>query len=138
MMPVAGYFVGTSVEALVRVYAHWLVMIILSLIGIKMIRESYSKTGRAFTRDPSRGLLLVFLSVATSIDALAVGIGLGILGKPILLPSLIIGFVCSAFSIAGIYIGKNAGLFFGKRVEMIGGVILIIIGMKIVIEHYIQ
>jgi putative Mn2+ efflux pump MntP len=77
----------------------------------------------------------VLLSVATSIDALAVGLGIGVLGKPILFPSVVIGVVCALFSITGIALGKKAGELLGRRVMRMGGVILIAIGVRIVVEH---
>ncbi|HPI23406.1 MAG TPA: manganese efflux pump, partial [Spirochaetota bacterium] len=83
----------------------------------------------------SRGWTLIVLAVATSIDALAVGLSLGLLGSGILVPSVIIGVVCALFSVIGISIGKRVGALFGRRVEMIGGVILIAIGIRIAVSH---
>ncbi len=135
MMPILGYFAGIFVEKLIQSYDHWIAMALLGYIGIKMIRESFSKDKSEVVRDPSRGWSLIVLSVATSIDALAVGLSIGVLGKPILFPSAVIGIVCAMFSIFGIAIGKRAGSLLGKRVERAGGLILIAIGIKILLEH---
>ncbi len=90
---------------------------------------------RGFQNDPSRGLTLIVLSIATSIDALAVGLSLGVLNKPIIYPSIIIGIVCAVFSIAGVAIGRRVGNKPGKLFEIPGGIILISIGIKILIQH---
>lgn len=135
MMPIFGYLGGSSVEYVIRDFDHWIAMALLLVIGLKMIWESFSRDEKVKVKDPSRGLTLILLSVATSIDALAVGLSIGVLGKPIILPSVVIGIVCSFFSIMGIRLGKKVGSLLGQRAERIGGIILIIIGIKIVIEH---
>jgi putative Mn2+ efflux pump MntP len=135
MMPIIGYWGGSSVEHAIRDFDHWIAMALLLFIGLKMIVDSFSQEEKVVVKDPSRGLTLLLLSVATSIDALAVGLSIGVLGKPIILPSVIIGIVCSFFSIVGIRLGKKVGSLLGQRAGRIGGIILIIIGIKIVIEH---
>ncbi len=135
-MPVIGYYGGVFVEKFIRDYDHWVAMALLGYIGARMIRNSFGPEDPArFRSDPSRGWSLLLLSIATSIDALAVGLSLGVLNRPILLPSIMIGAVCVLFSVAGVTIGKKAGPMLGRRVERIGGFILIAIGVKIVIEH---
>ncbi|HNR90369.1 MAG TPA: manganese efflux pump MntP family protein [Spirochaetota bacterium] len=135
MMPILGYFAGRYLESIIKDYDHWIALAILTVIGAKMIRESLSDDDRRIERDPSRGWTLIVLAVATSIDALAVGLSLGLLGSGILVPSVIIGVVCALFSVIGISIGKRVGALFGRRVEMIGGVILIAIGIRIAVSH---
>jgi putative Mn2+ efflux pump MntP len=135
MMPIIGYWGGSTIENVISDFDHWIAMALLSFIGLKMIKESFSREEKINARDPSRGLTLIILSIATSIDALAVGLSIGVLGKPIILPSVIIGVVCSFFSIIGIRLGKRVGSILGRRAERIGGIILLIIGIKIVIEH---
>ena len=135
-MPVIGYAAGKYVESWIRDYDHWVALTLLALIGGKMIRDSLSSDEEhRFSRDPSRGLTLIALAVATSIDALAVGLVIGVHGKPILYPSIVIGVVCAFFSVAGVFLGKRAGILLGKRVEMFGGILLIAIGLRIVYEH---
>lgn len=136
LMPVIGYMGGVFIEGLIRDFDHWIAMALLAFIGIKMIRDSFApEDPGAGHADPSRGWTLVLLSIATSIDALAVGLGIGVLGKPILLPSIIIGVVCALFSLTGIALGKKAGALLGKRVMCAGGIILIAIGLRIIIDH---
>ena len=134
IMPIIGYLAGSCIEPCIRSIDHWIALLLLSYIGGKMIYESF-QDDKNFDRDPSRGLTLVVLSIATSIDALAVGLSLGVLNKPIIYPSIVIGLICAAFSVGGIAIGRWAGSMLGNRVERLGGIILIMIGTKIVIEH---
>lgn len=135
-MPLIGFFAGRSVEPYIREYDHWVAFVILAAIGGKMIHEALAahECKKEFV-DNTRGKRLLLLSVATSIDALAVGVGFGVMGRPVVTPAIIIGVVCAAFTAAGIYIGCKAGELIGKRAEIIGGVVLIIIGLKILLEH---
>jgi len=135
MMPIVGYFGGVFAESFIGGYDHWIAMALLTYIGVRMIRESYSAERNGSGADPSRGWTLLILSVATSIDALAVGISIGVLRGSIVLPSIVIGIVCALFSAVGIGIGKVAGSLLGRRVERLGGLILIAIGIKTVLEH---
>jgi manganese efflux pump family protein len=139
IMPVIGFFGGRYLESYIKAYDHWIAFGLLVLIGLKMIGESFSPKSEAEEpRDPSRGLNLIILSVATSIDAMAVGISIGVLNRPIIFPSIIIGLVCAAFSILGIAIGNKVGSLFGRRAEALGGVMLIAIGIKILADHLIN
>jgi len=138
LMPIIGYFSGNYLEHYIKDYDHWIAFSLLSLLGIKMIKDAFTEDkaepgGR--DRDPSRGMSLIVLSIATSIDALAVGLSFGVLDQPVLFPSIIIGVTCSVFSIAGITIGTKAAALVGKKAEAVGGIVLIIIGIKILIEH---
>ncbi|OHD67931.1 MAG: hypothetical protein A2W19_06700 [Spirochaetes bacterium RBG_16_49_21] len=138
MMPVIGYFGGIYLGSYIESYDHWIAFGILVFIGLKMIREAGARKKdeqNACPNDPTRGWSLLLFAVATSIDALAVGLSLGILNRPILLPSAVIGVVCASFSIIGIAIGNRVGSLAGKRAEAVGGVMLIAIGIKIVVEH---
>jgi manganese efflux pump family protein len=137
MMPIIGYLGGIYLENYIKSYDHWIALGLLLFIGLKMIREAFSNsdTGDTCRRDPSRGWSLIVLAIATSIDALAVGLSIGVLNKPILFPSIIIGIVCALFSIVGVAIGNRVGPLFGKRAEAIGGLMLIAIGIKIFLEH---
>ncbi len=137
-MPIIGYAGGVMLEKVVGMYDHWIALILLSIVGIKMIRESFSRDSgeeRKNARDPSRGASLILLSIATSIDAIAIGFSFGMMNAPILYPSVIIGVTCALFSVLGILIGKKAGKYLGRWVERAGGIILISIGFKILYEH---
>lgn len=138
MMPVIGYLAGRHIERYIRDYDHWLAFALLAFIGVRMIYAAlFGDEGETKfeERDPSRGWTLVVLSVATSIDALAVGLSLGVLGRAILLPSVIIGVTCALFSLAGVYIGKRTGALMGRRAEALGGAMLVLIGLKILMDH---
>lgn len=134
IMPVIGWAGAKRFSDLISNIDHWIAFFLLLLIGLKMIYESCQK-------DEDRECLilnlqtLLTLAVATSIDALAVGISFAFLSVSILKPVIIIGLVTFLFSLAGVYIGKKSGHFFEKKMELIGGFILIIIGIKILAEH---
>lgn len=134
LMPVIGWFLGSSVQAYVESIDHWVALLLLSYIGIKMIIESM-KNGDVQRSDPTKGSNLVILSVATSIDALAVGFSLALLGVDIWYPGVIIGIITAVLSFTGIKLGARLGKTFGKRMEFVGGIILIAIGLKILIDH---
>jgi putative Mn2+ efflux pump MntP len=112
---------------------------LLGFIGGKMIFESFknNEEEEACKTDPTRGSSLLLLSVATSIDALAVGLSLGVLKVTIFYPAAIIGFVCFGMTLFGAAIGPVAGKLIGKRAEFAGGLILILIGIKILSEHLV-
>lgn len=136
LMPVAGYYGGVMVENIIGRYDHWIALILLNLIGLKMIWESFDTEKKVDEKkDPSRGLTLVVLSVATSIDAAAVGFSLAALDIPVLLPAVIIGLVCVFFSALGLFLGNKIGSFIGTWAERAGGLILMLIGLKILFEH---
>ncbi|MCI0472185.1 MAG: manganese efflux pump MntP family protein [Ignavibacteria bacterium] len=134
LMPVIGWFIGSSVQSYVESVDHWIAFGLLSYIGVKMIIESM-KNVDVPRSNPSKGSNLVILSVATSIDALAVGFSLAIIGVDIWYPGVIIGIITAILSFIGIKIGTRLGKTFGKRMEFIGGIILIAIGIKILIGH---
>ncbi len=132
MMPVIGWLAGLSLQSFVAAWSHWIAFALLVWIGVRMIREALrDDEERNSQADPSRGLTMVALSVATSIDALAVGLTLAMIDVAIWLPSLVIGLVACGFTIAGLLLGCRAGERWGRRVEVAGGVILILIGGKI-------
>lgn len=137
LMPVFGWYIGSGLVNLISSFDHWLAFGLLSFIGIKMISESFqqeSATGRPRS-DPSKGMNLLMLSIATSIDALAVGLSLAFLNINIWYPAAIIGIITAALSVIGITIGKSLGVKFGKKMEIAGGIILILIGLRILIIH---
>jgi manganese efflux pump family protein len=142
VMPVLGWSLGQLAAEYIERYDHWLAFGLLSFIGLKMIieaRDSITECQDEEVRDPLNFYILVVLSVATSIDAAVVGITLSFLQISIILPILIIGVVTFAFSFSGMYIGMficdRGSDAFSKWVERAGGVVLIGIGFKILIEH---
>ena len=135
IMPVAGWFAGVSVANVIAGYGHWIAFGLLSLVGGKMIMESYNGKAKVNTADPTKGLSVIILSVATSIDALAVGFSFALLKIPVLFPSTVIGIVAFIMTVCGMLFGAHLGRIFGKKVEIFGGLLLIGIGVKILMEH---
>ena len=136
MMPVIGWLAGVTVQQHIAAYDHWLALGLLSFVGGKMIYEAFRETDEPKQPgDPTRGMSLVLLSLATSIDALAVGLSLGMLGVSIWFPATVIGLVAGVLTLTGMLLGRRVGALWGKRVEVIGGLILIGIGVRIVLEH---
>jgi putative Mn2+ efflux pump MntP len=135
LMPVVGWLAGLSLRDWIASIDHWIAFGLLGFIGIKMIVESARLDPDGKKSDPMKLMVLLMLSVATSIDALAVGLTFAILQVSILLPVLVIGIITFVLSFAGVYIGDRFGHFFEKKIEIIGGIILIGIGTKILIEH---
>jgi len=134
LMPVAGWFAGYRIEPLVSAVDHWIALAMLSFVGVRMIRAGLSSP-RSTLRDPSRGWTLVALSVATSIDALAVGFSLAMLRVSVWHPSLIIGVTAAGLSLAGLWLGRCAGASLGRKAAVGGGVLLVLIGVRIVVDH---
>jgi putative Mn2+ efflux pump MntP len=135
IMPVIGWLLGTTIQPLIRAYTDWIAFILLVSVGIHMIYTSaQSETNRS--NDPSRGWTMVLLSVAVSVDALVVGISLGVLGIFVWYPAILIGVVTGVLSLIGLRVGRILGRKFGKPVEIIGGLVLIGIGVRILFLHF--
>jgi putative Mn2+ efflux pump MntP len=135
MMPVIGWFAGSSFAGLIASVDHWIAFGLLVAIGGKMVMESFRSEHDAVRKDVTKGLSLISLSVATSIDALAVGLSLSMLNVEIISPSIVIGVVAGGMSFLGIRLGEKASHHLGRHMEFIGGVILILIGVRILAEH---
>lgn len=134
-MPLIGWMAGLSLRYVMAAIDHWVIFGILSLLGGKMIYESIQDESSAQKINPLDTYTLLTLSVATSLDALAVGMGLALLKTSIATVVATIGFITFFLSFIGVFIGHNFGNFFQNKIEMIGGSILIIIGIKILTEH---
>lgn len=131
MMTLVGWFGGESLSTLLFGMNHWVALVILAGLGANMIRESYGDEKRSRNYDPTRGWSLVGLSVATSIDALAVGLSLGLVGVSILIPATVIGVAALLMTLVGARLGRKAGVHLGEWAERVGGAVLILIGLKI-------
>jgi len=131
MMPVLGWYAGHTLVHWIAAYEHWIAFALLALIGGKMLWDSFDREHAAQRGDPTRGWLLVTLSVATSLDALAVGLSLALLGVSIWKPSAVIGLVASAMTALGMIFGSRLGSHFGRLAERLGGLVLIGIGLQI-------
>jgi putative Mn2+ efflux pump MntP len=135
-MPIVGWLAGLTVAEYIAPVDHWIAFGLLAAIGGKMIYEALKNEDDEGGRsDPTKGWSLILLSVATSIDALAVGLSLAMLNVDIWYPAVVIGVVAAAFTIVGLQLGRRFGALLGRRMEVIGGLILIGIGVKILIEH---
>ncbi len=135
MMPIIGWLAGLSVQNMISDYDHWVAFGLLTFVGGKMIYEAFQNEEERQKTDPTRGLTMVMLSIATSIDALAVGLSLAVIGVNIWTPALVIALTASILTVVGMLMGGRIGMIWGKRVEVVGGLILIGIGLKILIEH---
>lgn len=138
IMPILGFYGGVLFESVIKQYDHWVAFGLLCFIGGKMFWESYHVDESGEKKDPTKGRTLLLLSIATSIDAAAVGFSFAALQSRIFFPAIIIGFICFIFSISGVFLGAKIGNKFGKIAERIGGSVLILIGTKILIEHLSQ
>ena len=136
LMPVLGWLAGRTVVELIADYDHWVAFALLTLIGGRMIWESFrSRDKRTERTDIIKGILLLTLSVATSIDALAVGLTFAFLEVNILMAVSTIGLVAFVATAIGFLLGRKASGLIGKRAEAIGGVVLIAIGFRILLTH---
>ncbi len=136
LMPVIGWLAGSRFATLISGVDHWIALALLAGIGGKMLL-AVRRGGETDLRreDVTRGWKLVGLSIATSIDALAVGLSLAMIGEEIIVPSVVIGLVAGAMTLAGMQIGSRAPASLARIMEGAGGVILILIGLRIVAEH---
>jgi putative Mn2+ efflux pump MntP len=135
LMPVVGWLLGVSVAPYIESVDHWIAFGLLAFVGGRMIWTAVSGVEEDLGRDPSRGTTLVLLSVATSIDALAIGLTLAMLGGSIWFVSLVVGLVTATLSFLAVLLGKRVGRAVGRRMEIVGGLALIAIGAKILVEH---
>lgn len=134
IMPCIGSFLAGFAMRYISMFDHWIAFGLLMFLGIRMIIEA-RKEEREIPKDPLGWGTLTIMAIATSIDALAAGITIAAVGTPILMPATIIGAVAFAFSFAGLYIGKRFGDILGEKAEILGGVMLIAIGIKMLLEH---
>jgi manganese efflux pump family protein len=137
LMPVLGWLGGTQVERWINTFDHWVAFGLLLFVGGRMIRSGLGASEEIEPSDPSRGRELLILSIATSIDALAIGLSLAMLRVNVLQPSVIIGVVTGGLSMGGLLLGGRLGTTFGKRTEVVGGLILIGIGLRVLITHLV-
>ncbi|MHC4644497.1 MAG: manganese efflux pump MntP [Planctomycetota bacterium] len=135
LMPLVGALAGLAVKTHIENYDHWIAFALLVAVGCKMMYESFKIKSAGATLDPSNLLVLLALAVATSIDALAVGITLSFLVSSLTVAVIIIGLVTFVLSYLGIIIGKKVGHFFESGIEALGGLILITLGLIILTRH---
>jgi len=132
LMPIIGFFIGSKLKGAIEAYDHWIAFVLLVYIGFGMFREARGDV----EKDPDMSVkTMILLAIATSIDALTVGVTMGIIGVNIWIAALIIGITTFIISTAGFKVGNAFGLKFKSKAEMLGGIILILIGFKILLEH---
>jgi putative Mn2+ efflux pump MntP len=135
-MPLAGWLAGRTVADHISRYDHWVAFLLLSFVGGKMIWDSLRHEKECtHADDPTRGMTLLVLSVATSIDAFAVGLSFAFLKAPIVHAGVVIGIVCFLMTAAGMVFGRKLGELFGRKAELAGGLVLLGIGIKILWDH---
>ncbi len=135
LMPIFGWFAGIRLAPLIASFDHWIAFGLLFFIGARMLRTSLSPDAAKSIADPSRGMRLMALSIATSIDALAVGLTLGFLKIGILWPSLAIGLVTGSVCLIAITLGSRMHVRFGRLAEALGGAVLIGLAIRILATH---
>lgn len=129
-MPIVGWLAGEYLSGVIGDYARWLAAAILVVIGARLIYEQFDPDGRQWKGDPTRGASLIILMFATSIDALAAGFTLGLVGMQILYPTLIIGIVAASMTVLGLVFGRALGIKFSRQAGVFGGLILIGLAIK--------
>jgi len=136
-MPLIGWLAGLSLKNFIYGIDHWVAFGLLSAIGFKMVYESFRTESSKKKINPLNLTVLLILSIATSIDALAVGVSFAFLKVPIITPIAVIGLITFLLSLAGVFIGNRFGHFFESKAEIVGGLVLIGIGLKILLEHLV-
>jgi len=135
IMPVIGWFGGSLFQKYIEKYDHWVAFGLLFIIGCRMMYEAFLTHPEKKLIQPTNVIVLLGLAIATSIDALAVGLSFSLLHTPILIPAIIIGIITFILSFGGVQVGRKLGLKWGKGAHIVGGIVLILIGLKILFEH---
>ena len=136
IMPIIGYFLGLGFSSIISNIDHWIAFALLAIIGVNMIRETLHGDDESYDNDFGLRSMIV-LAIATSIDALVVGVSIAMIGANIWTAAIIIGVVTFLLSVLGIYGGRYLGSRIGSKAGIVGGLVLIGIGTKILIEHIV-
>jgi manganese efflux pump family protein len=135
LMPVLGWAAGRTLEPVIAPFDHWVAFGLLTIVSVRMLRSVRDGEAAANGTDPTRGFTLVMLAIATSIDALAVGLTLAMLNVPVVAPALTIGVITALVSAAGVRLGNRAQMRFGRYAEVAGAIILLVVAVRIVLDH---
>lgn len=135
LMPLIGWLAGQTIRQYIQPFDQWVASVLLGLIGGKMIVDSLSGMETGSDGETSGGLKLVMLAVATSIDALAIGITIAVLGVDIWTPAAVIGIVTAVLCGIGVQVGHRIGMYVGRKAEIVGGLVLVGLGTKILLDH---
>jgi len=136
-MPIIGWLLGRTVVSYIADYDHWIALALLAIVGIHMIKEYFNKEEKERAKDPTKGWSLLILSIATSIDALAIGVSFAFFDVNIYYAGAVIGIVCFAITAVGMIFGKGLSRVLGKKAVLVGAIVLIGIGIKIVAENMV-
>jgi putative Mn2+ efflux pump MntP len=142
-MPILGWCFGLGIQGYIEDYDHWIAFALLAFVGGRMLKEAWDTRGPSARRasrqpDPTRGSQLLVLGIATSIDALAVGLSLAVLGQKVFFPALVIGIVCFTLTAVGLHLGRVMRALagnWGNSANALGGLVLIAIGLSILRDH---
>jgi len=135
MMPIIGWYIGSAVSTYVSAFDHWLAFGLLAVIGGKILYDAHGGEKTGTKADPTVRWMLVVLSVATSIDALAIGLSLAFLRIAVWVPSVVVGLTACAFTAVGITIGAKVSVRWSRAAHILGGATLIFIGVRILVSH---
>ncbi len=135
MMPIFGWLAGKELASHITAYDHWIAFGLLAFVGGKMLVDARTEKQTDCKAEPTRGLTVVTLSLATSIDALAVGMSMAFMGVSVWIPSVVIGVVAGTLSAVGISFGNRFGTHWGRWAEVAGGCVLLVIGARILFTH---
>ena len=137
LMPIIGWFAGTTIAALIAPIDHWIAAGLLAVIAVRMIRSGLHPEPEHNAMDPSRGWELVILSIATSVDALAIGLSMAFIKVDIWQPAVVIGVITFAVAFSAARFGSLLSARFGQRMPILGGIVLIIIAVRILYTHMV-
>jgi putative Mn2+ efflux pump MntP len=135
LMPILGWLAGWRLATYIQAFDHWVAAGLLAVVAARMIRAGLGREQTRLPTDPSRGLALIALSTAVSVDALAVGLSLAMLRVAVWVPAAIIGVVTGAVSFAGVRLGRSLQARFGRGAEVVGGIVLLLIAARILVTH---
>lgn len=135
LMPILGWLLGLSICDFLAAIDHWVAFGLLSFLGIRMIREAQAEEEETLKVNPLDNNVLLGLAIATSLDALAVGLSFAVLKTSIFQPAALIGIITFGLTFLGVFIGNKFGEIFDNKIELIGGLVLVGIGVKILIDH---
>lgn len=135
LMPVLGWLAGRQIAEAISSYDHWIAFALLCFVGGKMLWEAWQGESDQMKADPTRGLMLITLSVATSLDALAVGLSMALLGVSVWGPAVVIGLVACGLTAVGLLFGNRLGRGWGRWADALGGCVLLGIGLRILASH---
>ncbi|MCX7984280.1 MAG: manganese efflux pump MntP family protein [Bacteroidetes bacterium] len=135
LMPIIGWYLGFMIEKWVETFDHWIAFFLLAIVGVRMIHASLYPEEVRVRKNPTRGWVLLWFSIATSIDAFAVGFSLALLAISVWQPSIIIGAITAVTSYIGVRMGTKLHRLYGRIAEGVGGIVLIGIGLRILLSH---